>query len=148
MVMADPEANPTCGAGVRTNNRRHDDFGRPSRRYATMATQRRAVSASVHAVGLGANEYLAGAPVDIIEREECRDLVGQQAELGQQQQNGVVAPPHHRLSIATVESFPDLSGRQIGRQSCELPSSHRWNAIRQWARVQPPMVEVTEKGAQ
>jgi len=32
---------------------------------------------------LGANEYLAGAPVDIIERER-RDLVGPQAELGQQ----------------------------------------------------------------
>src|SRR3984893_9981261 len=96
---------------------------------------------------LGANEYLAGTPVDIIERER-RDLVSPQAELGQQQQNGVVAPAHHRLSIATVESLPDLSRRQIGRQSCELPSPHRWNAIRQWARVQPPMVEVTEKGAQ
>ena len=72
---------------------------------------------------LGANEYLAGAPVDIIERER-RDLVCPQAELGQQQQNGVVAPPHHRLSVATVESLPHLSGRQIGRQSCELPSSH------------------------
>jgi hypothetical protein len=65
----------------------------------------------------------------------CLPRPGPQAELGQQQQNGVVAPPHHRLSIATVESLPHLSGRQIGRQSCELPSSHRWNAIRQRARV-------------
>ncbi|KWV55964.1 hypothetical protein AS156_05285 [Bradyrhizobium macuxiense] len=31
---------------------------------------------------LGKNEYLAGAPVDIIERER-RNLVGPQAELGQ-----------------------------------------------------------------
>ncbi|MDF0498996.1 hypothetical protein [Bradyrhizobium yuanmingense] len=55
----------------------------------------------------GANEYLAVAPVDIIERES-RDLVGPQTELGQQQQDGVVAPSHHRLSVATVESFPHL----------------------------------------
>ncbi|UPT92340.1 hypothetical protein HAP41_0000047315 (plasmid) [Bradyrhizobium barranii subsp. apii] len=46
------------------------------------------------------------------------------------------------------KSLLHLRGRQIGRQSCELPSPHRWNAIRQRARVQPPMVEVTEKGAQ
>lgn len=85
---------------------------------------------------LGANEYLAGAPVDIIERER-RDFVGPQAELGQQQQNGVVAPSHHRLSVATVESLPHLCGRQIGLQSCELPSPHRWNAIRQGARSAP-----------
>src|SRR5439155_24007626 len=64
---------------------------------------------------LGANEYLAGAPVDIIERER-RDLVGRQAQLGQQQQNGVVAPCYPPLSVPTVESRPQPSGRQIGCQ--------------------------------
>nr|WP_245283393.1 hypothetical protein [Bradyrhizobium sp. WSM2793] len=124
MVIAHPEANPMCGARVRTNNRRHDDFGRPLRRYATMAAPN--VWRYRHPctlAALGANEYLAGAPIDIIERER-RDLVGPQAEFGQQQQNGVVAPSHHRLSVATVESLPHLCGRQIGRQSCELPSPH------------------------
>ncbi|WP_245508563.1 hypothetical protein [Bradyrhizobium zhanjiangense] len=102
MVIAHPEAKPTCGASVRTNSRRHDDFGRPLRRYATIAAPMSG--------GIG----IRGAPVDIVEGER-RDLVGPQAELGQQQQNGVVAPSHHRLSVATVESLPHLSGRQIGR---------------------------------
>ena len=145
VVIAHPEAKPTCGASVRTNNRRHDDFGRPLRRYATMAAPTSGgIGICARCRPLARTRYLAGAPADIIERER-RDLVGPQAQLGQQQQNGVVAPPHHRLSVATVDSRPHLSGRQIGRQSCELPSSHRWNAIRQRARVQPPMVEVTRK---
>ncbi|MCP3475744.1 hypothetical protein NLM33_36415 [Bradyrhizobium sp. CCGUVB1N3] len=37
---------------------------------------------------LGANEYLAGAPVDLVEGERC-NIVGSQAELGQQQQSGL-----------------------------------------------------------
>ena len=37
IVIAHPEAKPTCGASARINNRRHDDFGRPLRRYPTMA---------------------------------------------------------------------------------------------------------------
>jgi hypothetical protein len=145
MVIAHPEANPMCGASVRTNNRRHDDFGRPLRRYATMAAP------TSGGIGIRARcRPLARTSISLARQfeRERRDLVGPQAELGQQQQNGVVAPSHHRLSVATVESLPHLCGRQIGRQSCELPSPHRWNAIRQRARVQPPMVEVTEKGAQ
>jgi hypothetical protein len=124
MVIAHPEAKPTCGASVRTN--------KPSARrlWAAIAQICNDGRANVWRyrhpctlAALGANEYLAGAPIDIIERER-RYLVGPQAELGQQQQNGVVAPPHHRLSVASVESLPHLSGRQISRQSCELQSSH------------------------
>ncbi|MCP1909484.1 hypothetical protein J2R96_001964 [Bradyrhizobium elkanii] len=49
---------------------------------------------------VGANEYLAGAPVDIIEGER-RDLVGPQAQLAPA--TTVIAPSHHHLSVATGE---------------------------------------------
>ena len=58
---------------------------------------------------LGANEHLAGSPVDIIQGEG-RDLVGPQAELGQHHQDGVVPPPQRRRSIATIEDLLNLRG--------------------------------------
>ncbi|MET4037355.1 hypothetical protein ABMB68_008839 [Bradyrhizobium sp. RT4a] len=116
VVIAHPEATPTSGARMRT-----DEQPSARRLWAAIAQicydDRANVWRYQHPctpAALGANEYLAGAPVDIIERER-RDLVGPQAELGQQQQNGVVASPHHRLSVASVESLPYLIGRQIGR---------------------------------
>lgn len=115
MVIAHPEAKLTCGASVRTNSRQHVDFGRPLRRYATIAAPMSS--------GIGirarcrplARTSISLARQSISSSVERRNLVGPQAEIGQQQQNGVVAPSHHRLSVATVESLPHLSGRQIGR---------------------------------
>jgi len=53
---------------------------------------------------LGANEHLAGPPVDIIQREG-RDLARPHAELGQHHEDGVVSPPQRRRSIATIEDL-------------------------------------------
>jgi len=140
-VIEEPDAKPTCGASVRTNSRRHDDFGRPWRRYATTAAPTSDLPA------LAVNEQLAGTPVDIIEGER-RDLVGPEAELGQQQQDGIVAPPHHCRSVAAVESLLHLSGGQVRWQAREPPAPYRRHATNQRARVEPPIVEVTEKPAQ
>src|SRR6202044_40575 len=93
---------------------------------------------------LGANEHLARSPVDIVQGER-RDLVGPQAELGQHHQDGVVPPPHDSCSVAAIEDLLNLPSREIGPQARELPSPDRGHAAGQSKRVQPPMMEVSEK---
>lgn len=57
-------------------------------------------------------------------------------------------PPSHRGSpIATIEDLLDLRGGRIGRQVCELLSPDRGYAVRQSERVQPSMMEISEKCA-
>ena len=53
---------------------------------------------------LGADEHLAGSPVDIIQGEGG-DLVGPQAEPGEQHQNGIVAPPHGLVRSQPSRTF-------------------------------------------
>src|SRR5205807_9782788 len=93
---------------------------------------------------LGANEHLAGSPVDIIQGEG-RDLVRPQAELGQHHEDGVVPPSQRRRSIATIEDLLNLRGGQVGREARELPSPDRGHATSQSERVQSPIMEISEK---
>lgn len=96
---------------------------------------------------LGANEHLAGSPVDIIQGEGC-DLAGPHAELGQHHEDGVVPSPHRGRSIATIEDLLNLHHGQIGRQARELPSPDGGDTAGQSERVQPLEMEVSEKCAQ
>src|SRR5712691_5795387 len=95
---------------------------------------------------LGANEHLAGSPVDVIQGEG-RDFAGPHAELRQHHENGVVPPPQSGRSVATVEDCLNLHRREIGWQARELPSPDGGHAACQRAWVQPLMMEVSEKRA-
>src|SRR5215472_12320709 len=96
---------------------------------------------------LGANEHLAGSPVDIIQ-SEGRNLASPQAQPCQHYQDCVVPPPQCRRSIAAVEDLLNLRGGQIGWQSRELPSPDGGYAAGQGQRVQSFIMEVSEKCAQ
>ena len=76
------------------------------------------------------------------------DLIRPQAELAQHHEDGIVPPPQRCRSITTIEDFLNLRGRQIGRQAGELPSPDGGHAADQRERVQPCMMEVSEKCAQ
>ena len=147
-MTAQPDAKPARGAGPRRNNRRHDDAGRSLRKECNDG--RSNIRKDRHPPplpALGANEHLAGSPVDIIQGEG-RDLVSPQAELRQHHEDGVVPPPQRRRSIATIEDLAHLRGRQIGRQARELPSPDGAHTAGQSEWVQPSMMEVSEKCAQ
>jgi hypothetical protein len=93
---------------------------------------------------LGVNEHLAGSPVDIIQGEG-RDFAGPHAELRQHHENGVVPPTQSGRSVATVEDRLNLHRREVGRQARKLPSPDGGHAAGQSERIQPFMMEVSEK---
>jgi hypothetical protein len=93
---------------------------------------------------LGADEHLAGSPVDVIQGEAC-DFAGPHAELRQYHENSVVPPSQSGRSIATVEDRLNLRSREIGGQVRELPSPNRRHAVSQSERVQAFVMKISEK---
>ena len=90
IVMAQPDAKPTWGA--RCGNGFGDTATRATVTQVGEPPLRRRLegSASSLAAALGANEHLAGSPVDVVQGEG-RDLAGPHAELRQDHENGVVS---------------------------------------------------------
>jgi hypothetical protein len=94
----------------------------------------------------GADEHIARPPIYIIQGER-RDFAGPHTEPRQHHEDGVVPPPQGSRSIATVENGLNLRGGEIGRQARELPAPDGGYAAGQSTRVQPLMMEVSEKRA-
>ena len=84
----------------------------------------------LHPVALAVHDDLAEVPVDVVEAK-ARDLPRPQPEAGEEEQDGVVAPPSGVLAVAArKEPAARVRGDPTGHARVHAPC-HRWHRLRE-----------------